>query len=102
VKLSALKRGASLDPALKVGICRRAGQKDVPFATAVAPAPAKGVFLADQMITSAVLNGKGRLPFRSPGGNDSASGRQKITLRRGWLNCNILSEHHFGNYYNFP
>jgi hypothetical protein len=30
---------------------------------AIKPAPARGVFLADQMITSAVLNGKGRLPL---------------------------------------
>jgi hypothetical protein len=32
---------------------------------AIKPAArARGVFLADQMITSAVLNGKGRLPLR--------------------------------------
>jgi hypothetical protein len=38
-------------------------QKDVPIAAMVVPALARGVFLADQMITSAVLNGKGRLPL---------------------------------------
>jgi hypothetical protein len=30
---------------------------------AIKPARARGVFLTDQMITSAVLNGKGRLPL---------------------------------------
>jgi hypothetical protein len=34
-------------------------QKDI----AIKPAPAAGVFLADQMITSAVLNGKGHRPL---------------------------------------
>jgi hypothetical protein len=29
----------------------------------IKPARARGVFLADQMITSAVLNGKGHLPL---------------------------------------
>jgi hypothetical protein len=29
----------------------------------IRPARARGVFLADQMITSAVLNGKGQLPL---------------------------------------
>jgi hypothetical protein len=74
MKLPALKGGAfrkgkylfqivSLNSTRKGAICRRAGQKDVPIATVVAPAPARNVFLADQMITSAVLNGKGRLPL---------------------------------------
>jgi hypothetical protein len=34
-------------------------QKDI----AIKPARARGFFLTDQMITSAVLNGKGRLPL---------------------------------------
>jgi hypothetical protein len=61
-KIAPIPEIAFLDPALKGGICRPAGQKDVPIATAVAPAPARGVFWADQMITSAVLNGKRHLP----------------------------------------
>jgi hypothetical protein len=30
---------------------------------AITPAPGEGCFFADPMITSAVLNGKGRLPL---------------------------------------
>jgi hypothetical protein len=108
VKLSALKRGTFFEPALKGGICRQAGQKDVPIATEVAPAPGEGCFfgrpddhfsgfkwqkapaaqlgksdcasLGDtECWTGRQQNGR-QLPSRSLGGNDP---RQKITLRRG-------------------
>jgi hypothetical protein len=51
-------------PSLKGGICRETGwPKKIAIANTVGPARARGVFLADQMITPVFLNGKGRLPL---------------------------------------
>jgi hypothetical protein len=54
--LAPLYKGGSREAIIIVKMVFR---KDI----AIKPVRARGVFLADQMITSAVLNGKGRLPL---------------------------------------